>query len=159
MKKQIECNTGKGAADKASSTQYVTRFSISLPSDLLKRLDRMVDQRELPSRSHAIAEMIRQDLVEHEKKQDQRVMAGTITLVYSNERGALRNQLAQIQFRYLKEVISSQHVFLEDEQSLEVLLVQGPTERLQQLSDELRGCKGVKQARLVLTAAVLPPLH
>jgi CopG family transcriptional regulator, nickel-responsive regulator len=137
----------------------VTRFSVSLPGDLLLQLDRTVTSRKLPSRSHAIAEMIRQGLVEHERQAGRGIFAGTITLMYGNRRGALRNQLARIQFRYLKEVISSQHVFLEDEHSLEVLLVQGPGEKLNRLADELRGVRGVKQVKIALTTTVLPPLH
>jgi CopG family nickel-responsive transcriptional regulator len=119
----------------------------------------MVASRKLPSRSQAIAEMIRQGLVELEGRVEHGVLAGTITLVYGNRRGVIRNQLARIQFSYAKEVISSHHVFLEDEHSLEVLLVQGPGPRLSRLADELRGVKGVTQVKLVLTARVLPPLH
>ena len=40
----------------------VTRFSVSLPGDLLVQLDRTVETRKLPSRSAAITEMIRQGL-------------------------------------------------------------------------------------------------
>jgi len=56
-------------------------------------------------------------------------------------------------------VISSQHVFLEQDQSLEVLLVQGPAVRLKQLCDALRTIRGVQQLQLVTTTALLPPLH
>lgn len=137
----------------------VTRFSICLPPDLLEQLDAMVSKRRLPSRSQAVAEMIRHELVEQETELGQGIVAGTITLVYGNRREAIRNQLARIQARYLKEVISSQHVFLEDDHSLEVLLVQGPGDRLTRLADALRGVKGVKQVRVALTTTVLPPLH
>jgi CopG family nickel-responsive transcriptional regulator len=59
----------------------------------------------------------------------------------------------------VKEVISAQNVFLEDDQAMEVLLVQGPFERLQQLCDDLRKVRGVQQIKLVTTTALLPPLH
>jgi CopG family transcriptional regulator, nickel-responsive regulator len=64
-----------------------------------------------------------------------------------------------VQSAFVKEVISSQHVFLEDDQSLDVLLVQGPSERLQALCDALRKVRGVLQIKLVTTTALLPPLH
>ena len=86
-------------------------------------------------------------------------MAGTVTLVYGSRRASLRNRLATIKRRYLKEVISSQHVFLEAEHDLEVLLVQGPGERLNQLADELRSAKGVEQVCVAITKTVIPPLH
>ena len=76
----------------------------------------------------------------------------------SGERGH-QLMLAQMQADYLKEVISSQHVFLEDDQSLEVLLVQGPAVRLKSLCDALRRVRGVQQLQLVTTTSLLPPLH
>jgi CopG family nickel-responsive transcriptional regulator len=50
------------------------------------------------------------------------------------------------------------NVHLEHHHYLEVLLVQGPARDLRKLSDTLGGCKGVKQARLQLTATAMPPL-
>ena len=58
------------------------------------------------------------------------MLAGTLTLIYRAESGRVRHALAQTEGAYIKEVISSQHVALEDDQSLEVLLVQGPARRL-----------------------------
>jgi CopG family nickel-responsive transcriptional regulator len=142
----------------ASAT--VSRFSISLADELLCRLDKLVSKRKLPSRSQVIAELIRGALVEHDLESDaNRVVAGTITLVYTNRRDTLRHRLALIQRRYLMEVISSQHVFLESDHSLEVLLVQGPGKQLNRLADELRSLKGVEQVSVVITQTIMPPLH
>lgn len=138
----------------------LARLSMSLPADLFRQLDMMVEERGLPSRSQLIAELIRHALAEHEAlTRPEEMLAGTITLVYRGDRGRVRQQLAQSQADYLKEVISSQHVFLEDDQSLEVLLVQGPAARLKELCDALRGIRGVHQLQLVTTTALLPPLH
>ena len=138
----------------------LARLSMSLPAELFRQLDMMVEERGLPSRSQLIAELIRHALAEHEARtRPNDMLAGTITLVYQGSRGRVRQQLAETQADYLKEVISSQHVFLEDDQSLEVLLVQGPAVRLKELCDALRGIRGVHQLRLVTTTALLPPLH
>lgn len=138
----------------------LARLSMSLPDDLLRQLDMMVQERELPYRSQLIAELIRHALAEHEAlARPEAMLAGTITLVYRGDRGRVRQQLSEMQASYLKEVISSQHVFLEDDQSLEVLLVQGPSTRLKALCDALRGIRGVQQLQLVTTTALLPPLH
>ena len=138
---------------------HLARLSVSLPATLLSRLDAMVAERELPNRSHMIAELIRHALAEHGEATPAAVLAGTITIIYRADRGRVRQALAQTEATYLKEVISSQHVFLEDDQSLEVLLVQGPAERLKALCDALRKVRGVQQIKLVTTAALLPPLH
>jgi CopG family nickel-responsive transcriptional regulator len=137
----------------------LARLSVSLPGDLVRQLDDMIAERGIPSRSAMVAEFIRRELAEHGECTPGAVLAGTITLIYSAERGRVREALAQTQSRYLKEVISSQHVFLENDQSLEVLLVQGPSERLNQLCDDLRKIRGVQQIKLVTTRSLLPPLH
>jgi|ERR1700678_1702389 CopG family nickel-responsive transcriptional regulator len=138
---------------------HLARLSISLPTDLVERLDAMIADRGLSNRSQTIAEMIRHEVADHSENQFGSVIAGTITLIYRAESGRVRHALAQTQLTYLKEVISSQHVFLEEDQSLEVLLVQGPAERLRSLCDDLRKIRGVQQIKLATTTALLPPLH
>ena len=133
----------------------LARLSMSLPAELFRQLDVMVEERGLPSRSQLIAELIRHALAEHEAlTRPEDMLAGTVTIVYSGSGGRVRQQLADTQSDYLKEVISSQHVFLEQDQSLEVLLVQGPAVRLKQLCDALRTIRGVQQLQLVTTTAV-----
>ncbi len=141
------------------SIPELARLSVSLPSELLVRLDAMVAERALPSRSQMIAELIRHALAEHSQARSDVVLAGTITLIYRADSGRVRHLLAQTQSVFIKEVISSQHVLLEDDQSLEVLLVQGPIARLKALCDALRTVRGVQQVKLVTTTALLPPLH
>jgi CopG family nickel-responsive transcriptional regulator len=145
--------------DESQGSSLFARLSISLPPELVVQLDAMMAERGLPSRSQVIAELIRHELADFEARQIDPVIAGTITLIYRAESGRVRHALAQTQSAYLEEVISSQHVFLEDDQSLEVLLVQGPAARLRQLCDDLRRIRAVQQIKLVTTTALLPPLH
>lgn len=142
-----------------SNPSSLARLSVSLPADLLVQLDAMVSDRGLPSRSQMIAELIRHELADHIGVKSDAVLAGTITLVYRAESGRVRHALAQTQLAYVTEVISAQNVFLENDQAMEVLLVQGPHDRLQGLCDALRQVRGVQQIKLVTTTALLPPLH
>ena len=145
---------------KDAPTASLARLSMSLPAELARQLDTMVEERGLPSRSQLFAELIRNALADYgEAMRPDDMLAGTITLVYRADMGRVRHQLTQKQAQYMKEVISSQHVFLEDDQSLEVLLVQGPAVRLRDLCDALRKVRGVRQLRLFTTTALLPPLH
>lgn len=137
----------------------LVRLSVSLPAELFAELDAMVAEREVANRSQMIAELIRNALAEHNaRERPDTVLAGTITLIYRAESGRVRHALAQVQIDYIPEIISSQHIFLEDDQSLEVLLVQGTASRLHNLCDALRKIRGVQQTRLVTTTALLPPL-
>jgi len=144
---------------RAAPHSPLARLSISLPGALLAQLDAMAGTRGLPNRSQLIAELIRHELAGHRAVQGTAPLAGTITLIYRADGGRVREALARAQSAFVKEVISSQHVFLEGDQSLEVLLVQGPALRLQRLCDSLRRIRGVLQTKLVTTTALLPPLH
>ncbi|MBC2666864.1 CopG family ribbon-helix-helix protein [Novosphingobium flavum] len=137
----------------------LARLSISLPAELFEQLDTMVSERDVANRSQMIAELIRGELAEHSARESpETVLAGTITLIYRAESGRVRQALAQVQLGFIAEIISSQHVFLEDDQSLEVLLVQGSAQRLHSLCDALRKVRGTQQCRLITTTALLPPL-
>jgi len=137
----------------------LVRLSISLPAELFNELDAMVAERETANRSQMIGELIRAELAEHSaRERPETLLAGTITLIYRAESGRIRQTLAQVETGFIPEIISSQHVFLEDDQSLEVLLVQGSAGRLHNLCDALRKIRGVQQCRLVTTTALLPPL-
>ncbi len=144
-------------AEKVSS--LVSRISVSLAPDLLTELDHMVDSRGYGSRSQAISEMVNYQLAEHKRALGDEVMAGTLTLLYNRATRGLQGRLADLQYQYIAEVISSLHVHLSENQMLEVLLVQGPAARLQAIANEMIAQRGVITGHLQLLAAVIPPLH
>src|SRR5258708_2928803 len=110
---------GPPALPKVSSSAMprrppsLARFSVSLPSDLLDELDDMVVRRKLPNRSHAIAEMAREQLMEHARELGTKSMAGTISLVYDYRKRNLQRKLADIQHQNYLLVVTSMQVHLE----------------------------------------------
>jgi CopG family nickel-responsive transcriptional regulator len=139
--------------------QPVSRISVSLPEPLLQQLDQMVGQRGFESRSQAIAEMVTQEITNHQRELGSEIMAGTITLVYDHSTPGLQKMLADFQHEFINEVISSLHVHLLHAHTMEVMLVQGPAERLQTITDKLVTCRGVHTGNLHLTTAIIPPVH
>ena len=137
----------------------LTRISISLPGRLLTEFDNMLDARGFDSRSQAISELVSTQVTEHKKDIGQDIMAGTINLVYDHSTSGLVNKLSEIQYQYIDEVISSLHVNLVDSQTLEVILVQGPVDILNAVTDQLLSCRGVISGKLLISAAILPQLH
>lgn len=132
---------------------------MTLPKSTLEQLDSMVAKRGFSNRSQAVTEIINKEIVAHNSELGDYVMAGTITLFYSHSRSGLPGQLAQIQRDHIAEVISSLHVQLENDHTMEVILVQGPASKLRRIGDDLITCKGVKTGNLNLTTAILPPIH
>lgn len=137
----------------------VSRISMSLPEELLIELDRMVGERGFASRSQAIADILHQSLVEHKRELGDEVMVGIVTLFYDNSVPGLQKQLADLQFQYIDEVITSLHVHLMHNQTMEVVLVQGPARKLQAIADDMITRRGMISGRMQLIAAVIPPLH
>jgi CopG family nickel-responsive transcriptional regulator len=147
------------ALDNSKCKALVSRISISLPEDLLIDLDGMVVDRGFESRSQAIGDMINRQLVEHKRQTGNEVMAGTVTLLYDHSTRGLQKQLADLQHLHIDEVISSLHVHLMHNQTMEVILVQGPAQKLQDIADQMITLRGVITGRIQLMAAVIPPLH
>jgi len=137
----------------------VSRISISLPEKLLEDLDRMVKQRGFESRSQAVNEMLHNALLEHKNDLGDDVLVGIIALFYNNAVPGLQKQLADLQVRYIDEVISSLHVHLMHNETMEVVLVQGPARTLQTIADEMTSRRGVISGRIHLVAALMPQLH
>jgi CopG family nickel-responsive transcriptional regulator len=141
------------------NSKQVSRISMSLPESLLCDLDRMVEERGFGSRSQAIGDMLYQSLVEHKSNLGEDVMVGVVTLFYDNSASGLQKQLADLQFRYIDEVISSLHVHLMHNQTMEVILVQGPAHKLRVIADEMTSRRGVISGKMHLIAALIPQLH
>lgn len=144
---------------RENSSEGLRRITVSMCEDTFQALDRIVNERGFDSRSQAISEMIHQQAAEHLGKIGSQVMAGTLTLIYDESKSSLLRDLSRICREHLSEVISSQHILLEDDHVLEVLLMQGPARTLREIANELVTCKGVKSTHLTLTPHLLPPLH
>jgi CopG family nickel-responsive transcriptional regulator len=137
----------------------VSRISISLPEHLLVDLDRMVETRGFETRSQAVNDMLHKFLLEHKSDQGDDVMVGIVALFYNNAVPGLQKQLADLQFRYIDEVISSLHVHLLHNQTMEVILLQGPARKLQLIADEMTSRRGVISGKIQLIAALIPQVH
>ncbi|BDZ74174.1 MULTISPECIES: nickel-responsive transcriptional regulator NikR [Methylophaga] len=141
------------------SKEKVSRISISLPESLLEGLDEMVSKRGFESRSQAICDMINLQINEHRAQQGDTVMTGTVNLVYNHSVPGLQKRLHDLQYEYIDEVISNLNVNLTHTNTLSVILVQGPANRLNMIADKMITLRGVVYGRLLLNADIIPPIH
>lgn len=137
----------------------LVRISMSLPEKLLEQFDSMIEERALKNRSQAIIDLLHRELVQHQKNVGEDVMAGTINLVYDHSAPGLQQQLAELQYSYIDEVISCLNVNLTQPYTLSVYLVQGPAATLKKIIDAMKAHRGVKTGELILSSSILPPLH
>lgn len=125
----------------------LTRFSVSLDAALLERFDRQTRRARYPTRSKAIADLMRESLVRGEWKSGDEV-AAAIVMVYDHHRHDLTHRLTEIQHDHQSLIIASQHVHLDHHNCLEVVVVRGRPADVESLSDRLRATKGVKYCSL-----------
>lgn len=137
---------------KTKLGERVTRFSISLPIDLARQLDRMTREKGYDNRSLAVADMIRAQLVEHRQNLDNREIAGTITLVYDHHKPHVQATLTDIQHDHHALIVATLHVHLDHDNCMEVLAVRGRASAVKRIADELIAAKGVKHGRLTVTS-------
>jgi CopG family nickel-responsive transcriptional regulator len=125
----------------------LSRFSISVESALLRRFDEQIRSRGYPTRSKAIADLMRESLVRQEWRVGKEVTAAII-LVYDHHKRDLSNRLTRIQHDHYNLVVSSQHIHLDQDNCLEIVIVRGKPRGVEKLADRLRTLKGIKHASL-----------
>ena len=138
---------------KHAKIEGVVRFTVSVPQTLAKQLDRMTREKGYDNRSLAVADMIRDQLVEHHQNYGDRDIAGTITSVYDHHKQHVQAALTDIQHDHHDVIISTLHVHLDHDNCLEVLAVRGKAGTIKKIADELIAAKGVKHGKLTVTTS------
>lgn len=125
----------------------IIRFGVSLEKELLDKFDILIKEKKYPNRSEAIRDLIRENLVKREWVEGKEV-AGAITLVFNHHRRELMNTLTDIQHDFHQLIISGQHIHLDHDNCLEIIVVRGKPIEVRELADKLRATKGVKYGSL-----------
>jgi len=135
-----------------SKKHLVTRFSVSLPPELMWQLEVMTREKGYDNRSLAMADMIRANLVEHRLQLGDGEIAGSITLVYDHHQHQLQSHLTDVQHDHGEHILATMHCHLDHHNCLEVIAVRGPASVIKKMADGLIGAKGVKHGRLAITS-------
>jgi CopG family nickel-responsive transcriptional regulator len=131
----------------------VTRFSVSLEADLLKRFDNYVRDGKYATRSEAVRQLVHQKLATDKWDSNDEEMIATLTLVYDHHKPKLVEKLIDVQHGHTNHVVATLHVHLDHDHCMEVIVLKGKPSRLRALAAELRGLKGVHQGELALAGA------
>jgi len=128
----------------------LVRFGISLDKELLAKFDRHIKDKRYTNRSEAIRDLIREDLIKHEWREDKDI-AGAITLIYDHHKRELLNKITDIQHDFQRIIISTQHIHLDHDNCLEVVALRGSAREARKLSDMLKAITGVKHGTLSMS--------
>lgn len=128
----------------------MTRFGVSMDSDLLDSFDELCTEKGYENRSEAIRDLIRRSLIEREWQHTGDDVAATFTLVYDHHKSDLSQKLTQAQHDAHHLIIASVHVHLDHDNCLEVIVLKGKSEEVKALSDRLTAIKGIVFGELSL---------
>jgi CopG family nickel-responsive transcriptional regulator len=128
------------------------RFGISLDRELIEAFDRHIKAQGYQSRSEALRDLIREELL-RKTTTEGGLVAGAIVMTYDHHKRELVNRLIDIQHDFHDLIISTQHVHLDHENCLEVIAVKGNAPEIEKLSSALKVLVGVKHLSLSVTSA------
>jgi len=127
------------------------RFGVSIPDELLAKLDKLAKKKGYSNRSEVLRDLVRDRFVDEEWESGNAEVVGTVTLVYNHHVHDLSDKLADLQHSHFKNIVSTTHIHLDAHNCLEVMVVRGKSQKVKEISDQLISTKGVKHGKLVTT--------
>ncbi|MEE9904314.1 nickel-responsive transcriptional regulator NikR [Chlorobium sp.] len=128
------------------------RFGVSLEKELIDAFDRHREEQHYNSRSEALRDLIREELLK-KKWLEGGTVAGAIVMTYDHHKRELVNQLIDIQHDFQEVIISTQHVHLDHSHCLEIIAVRGSASDVQKLASILKAKTGVINLSLGISSA------
>lgn len=131
--------------------EKVTRIGVSLEPDLLKKFDGLIKKKGYGTRSKAVRDLIRKELVKEIAVAENKQVYGTITMVYDHHVGGLTDKLLTYQHDYRDNIMTTSHVHLDHDNCLEVVVVKGKAKSVKEMADKIASIRGVRHGELSIT--------
>jgi CopG family nickel-responsive transcriptional regulator len=129
----------------------IVRTGVSLEQELLRQFDESIRERGYQNRSEAIRDLIRDHLVSREADKN-KVVAGTLTIIYDHHRPNLTEKLVEVQHHAGSQVLAATHVHLDHHNCLEVVIMKGRSGSIRAVANAILSLQGVKHGQLVVTS-------
>lgn len=133
-------------------TEKLVRFGVAMESSLLEEFDQVVAARG-GTRSEALRDFARAAVVRAKVRRGVEAVA-TLTLVYDHHVPDLSERLTELQHDLGERIRSTLHIHLDHHHCLEVIVMQGRSDRLQEIADRIIALKGVKHGGIEIYAGL-----
>lgn len=125
--------------------------SISLTSDLLKKLNEFLRERGYSSRSEAIRDAIRDLLSEFKLSRfETGKVTATITVISEHERHDVDERLMRLRHIHDEIVSNNMHIHLGKSYCLEVFVTEGDAEKVLTFISKVRAMRGIQQVKYTI---------
>jgi len=126
-------------------------ISISLTSELLRKLDDFIRERGYSSRSEAIRDAIRDSLSEFELSRFEKgKVTATITVISERESHDVDERLMRLRHEHDEIVYGNMHIHLGKAYCLEVFITEGEAEKVLNFISRIRAMRGVQQVKYTM---------
>ena len=126
----------------------LTRFGVSIDKDLLKNFDLIIHKQNYQTRSKAIEDLIIEAVDNaNTTSSDKTLSVGYIDMLYDHHKRQLLNKITEIQHDFHDIILSSQHVHIDHNTCLEIIVVKGAKSKIEQLGHMLKTTKGIKHSK------------
>jgi CopG family nickel-responsive transcriptional regulator len=127
------------------SMSKITRIGVTIPLELLKDFDEIINKMGYESRSKAIQDAVRLYVSERKWIKDENtIQTGIILMVYDHDVKGLESELTETQHEHASLITSTLHIHISERDCLEAIAVKGKASEIHHLSDELTTRRGVK---------------
>jgi len=130
-------------------------ISISLTSELLRKLDDFMRERGYSSRSEVIRDAIRDLLSEFELKRFEKgKVTATITVISEHKRHDVDERLMRLRHEHDEIVSSNMHIHLGKAYCLEVFITEGEVEKVLEFISKIRAMRGTQQVKYTMVPLI-----
>lgn len=130
----------------------ITRFGVSIESALVEAFDALSRKKGFANRSDALRQCMRNALQEEANTNPKAQVSGVLSVIYDHHNSDLSKKLTSLQHEVHETVMTSLHVHLDLHHCLEVMILKGQNDTVQQLADKLSTTRGVLKANLAITS-------
>jgi len=129
--------------------------SISLTSNLLRKLDEFIRERGYSSRSEAIRDAVRDLLAEFElSRLEKGRVTATITVISRHERHDVDERLMRLRHEYDSIVSANMHIHIDQVYCLEVFVTEGEAEEVLDFISRVRAMRGIQQVKYTMVPLI-----
>ena len=129
-------------------------MNISIPNELLVKVDVMIEDRGYASRSEFIRDALRSFLHELEWASNASgTVLGVVLTTYNTSRRGISDEITRLQHKEEEIIMTTLHSHM-GESCMEIILTRGEVGRIKKLSEELRIIRGMESVKVNI---VRPP--
>ncbi|QSG06612.1 CopG family ribbon-helix-helix protein [Halapricum desulfuricans] len=121
----------------------MTVASVSMPEELLDRIDEFADEHGYTGRSEVLREAARNLMGEFEDKRlEERELLGIVTVLFDYETSNAEERMMQLRHEYDRLVVSNFHSHVGDHQCMELFILEGGLEDISTFVGKIRATQG-----------------